>query len=145
MELIVKKGDIKLTSSKDGNNIFIDFNADNCIIYDRLFKLFDLQKDLQKRLFGDYLPQVNPCPEKYPITITSIIAELGEILENVQQWKDWKKNPKDIDINNLRMEIADLWHFVINLTLYSGMSDVDLYNEFVKKNKVNHERQDNKY
>jgi len=132
-------------SSLEKDIIKIEINGADLEIFDRLKDIFELQKNLQQRLFGDYLPQVNPCPEKYPITITSIIAELGEILENVQQWKDWKKNPKDINIKNLRMEIADLWHFIINLTLYSGMDSNDLYNEFISKNKINHVRQDNEY
>lgn len=110
---------------------------------DRLEIMFEKQKVLQQRLNGSSLPKL--LPNKIPITVTSIIAELGEILENCQHWKDWKKNPKEIDIDNLREEVSDLWHFVINLSLYLGINDNILFDEFIKKNKVNHIRQDNNY
>lgn len=108
-----------------------------------LEELFDLQKVMQDRINDDKLP--NLLPERIPMTVTSIIGELGEILEEEQAWKDWKENPEKPDLDNLRMEVADLWHFVINLTLYLGMDARDLYEEFVDKNEVNHERQDNNY
>jgi dimeric dUTPase (all-alpha-NTP-PPase superfamily) len=111
--------------------------------YDRLQDMFDLQKKLQKRLRNDDLPTF--LPDRIPITVTSIIAELGEILEEDQRWKDWRKNPNLPDYGNLYMEIVDLWHFVINLTLYFGMDADTLFKVFLKKNEVNHERQDNEY
>lgn len=110
---------------------------------DRLAELFNLQKKMQKRINNDDLPAMKP--ERIPMTVTSIVAEVGEILEDQQRWKDWKQDFKDVDYNNLAMEVADLWHFVINLTLFLNMDADDLYEEFVDKNKVNHWRQDNGY
>ena len=110
---------------------------------DMLEVMFNKQKVLQKRLRGVDLPEMHP--ELIPITVTSIVAELGEILEDEQHWKDWRKNPVDTDIAHMRMETADLWHFVINLTLYLGMDAQDIFEEFEAKNAVNHERQDNNY
>lgn len=110
---------------------------------DRLAELFNLQKVFQKRLNGDELPAMKP--DRIPMTVTSIIAEVGEILENQQRWKDWKTNFGNIDYNNLSMEVADMWHFVINLTLFLNMDADDLYQEFTSKNEVNHERQNNNY
>ena len=110
---------------------------------EKLQEMFDKQKVLQKRIKGIDLPSMEP--NQIPTTVTSIVAELGEILEEQQAWKDWKKNPKEPDIENLRMEVADLWHFVINLSLYLNMDAQDIYDEFMKKNKTNHIRQDNNY
>jgi dimeric dUTPase (all-alpha-NTP-PPase superfamily) len=110
---------------------------------DKLEVMFNMQKVLQKRVVGTDLPAL--LPERLPITVTSIVAELGEILEDEQHWKDWKKNPADTDIAHMRMECADFWHFVINLTLYLGMDAQDIFDEFEAKNAINHERQDNSY
>ena len=108
-----------------------------------LKEMFEKQKVLQKRLFDIDLPKM--MPDKLPITVTSIVAELGEILEEQQAWKDWKKNPKPIDAANLDTELADLWHFVINLTLYLGYDAADIFGAFNRKNVTNHIRQDNNY
>lgn len=108
-----------------------------------LHEMFERQKVLQTRLNGVELPKM--MPDQLPITVTSIVAELGEILEEQQAWKTWKKNPKPINQENLDTEIADVWHFVINLSLYLGYDAHDIYRVFNKKNDINHERQDNNY
>ena len=108
-----------------------------------LQQMFDKQKILQKRLFDIELPAM--MPERIPMTVTSIVAEIGEILETQQAWKDWKKNPKPVDYENLDTEIADIWHFMINLTMYLGYDAKDVFRAFMKKNKTNHVRQDNNY
>jgi NTP pyrophosphatase (non-canonical NTP hydrolase) len=110
---------------------------------DRLQEIFDRQKFLQKRLNEVVLPAM--MPEQLPITITSIVAELGEILECQQAWKSWCENPKPVDKENLNTEVADVLHFVINLFLYLGYDADDIYREFCKKNDTNHERQNNNY
>lgn len=110
---------------------------------DMLKEMFEKQKILQKRLHNIDLPVMTT--NKIPMAITSIIAELGEILEEQQAWKDWKKNPKPVNQANLDTEIADLWHFIINLSLYLNYDADDIYREFMIKNKINHQRQNNKY
>jgi len=113
---------------------------------DKLDDLFELQKKFQARLSKDK-PENFPKedPAKLPMTITSIVAELGEILENNQKWKDWRDNPPEIDKENQIEEIVDFWHFVINLTLYLGYDAEEVYEKFIEKNKKNHKRQNNNY
>lgn len=112
---------------------------------DMLQLMFDKQKVLQQRLYPDATNLPKIVYDKIPITVTSIIAEIGEILETDQNWKPWRKNPPPVDRNNLKTEIADLWHFVINLSLYLGFDATDVYECFMKKNKINHIRQDSNY
>jgi len=118
------------------NNI----KSDDCD--DKLEHLFGLQKEFQKRVNNVDLPDV--YPQHVPMTVTSINAELGEILEEYQEWKDWKENTS-YDSWELLYEIADLWHFIINLTLYLGFDAQDVFDAFCKKNKINHDRQDSNY
>lgn len=111
---------------------------------DKLDDMFEKQKSLQKKISGDILPS-KMFPSKIPVQITAIIAELGEILELNEHWKTWKKNPKKYVENDLILEVADLWHFVINLTLYLGISVKMLYTAFCIKNRINKQRQDSGY
>lgn len=108
-----------------------------------LAHMFLLQRRLQHRLREDDLPEF--MPDRIPITVTSIVAELGEILEEVQGWKDWRKEVPSVDREHLLEEYSDLMHFVINLGLYLGFSDQDLSRKFVEKNQENHNRQDRGY
>jgi dimeric dUTPase (all-alpha-NTP-PPase superfamily) len=109
---------------------------------DKLDDIFDKQICLQRRIhYGDkILPSVQL--DKIPMTVTSIVAELGEILHAQHGWKNYNMSSKPIDKANLDEEIADLWHFIANLTMQLGYSAEDTYKCFLAKNKINHERQD---
>ena len=84
----------------------------------KLQELFDKQKTLQYRNYGVALP--DHLPGNLPMQVTGVVAELGEVLAANEAWKDWKKHPRAVDGSHLLDEVADLWHFIINLTLYSG-------------------------
>lgn len=118
---------------------------DKTIEIDNLNEMFDLQKTFQKRLHGHIIEHHLDCPLRIPIQVTAIIAELGEILEEYQLWKDWRYDYPKVDREHLLEEVADLWHFVINLTLYLGFDANDVYFKFLEKNKENHNRQDRGY
>ena len=69
--------------------------------------------------------------------------ELAELVDSVP-WKWWAKY-QEFDQQNARVEVVDLFHFLISLAQTLGMSADDVYQAYVKKNKVNHERQDSGY
>lgn len=106
---------------------------------DRLADMFARQKKFQEFL-GKPVSHT-PLGEEVSKTAASIIGEMGEVLHTYQGWKDWRKNPPPFCRYELLEELADLWHFVINFTLYLGVDDVELYDAFVKKNDKNWERQ----
>lgn len=110
---------------------------------DKLEDMFERQIYFLNKYFAHKLPK--RIPKEIPLTITSIIAELGEILEVYQTWKNWRKEYPKINEEDLFLEIVDLWHFIINLTLFLGLDANKLYKTFLLKNKINHERQQNKY
>ena len=111
---------------------------------DTLGTLFELQKVFQRRLYGiKKLPDNRP--EQLPMQVTSLIAEIGEILELNQKWKSWKKNPVDYDRNEMLFEVADAFHFLINIALFLDFDADEIFDAFLKKNKINHERQDKNY
>ena len=48
-------------------------------------------------------------------------------------------------MQNARVEVVDLFHFLVSLAQALGMTAEDVYDAYVKKNKVNHERQESGY
>ena len=105
---------------------------------DMLKSLFKMQKDLQRNFYNKGLP--NDEPEIMGRQILNLFAELGEVMQEDKRWKTWRKNVDKIDTNRKKEEIADCWHFLINISLYSGMDAEDLYGFFTKKNKENIKR-----
>jgi dimeric dUTPase (all-alpha-NTP-PPase superfamily) len=59
-------------------------------------------------------------------------------------WKWWAKYQK-FDEQNARVEVVDLFHFLISLAQTLGMSAEDVYQAYVKKNQVNLQRQETGY
>lgn len=69
--------------------------------------------------------------------------ELAELVDSVP-WKWWAKY-QTFDLQNARVEVVDLFHFLVSLAQTLGMSAEDVYGAYVKKNRVNHERQETGY
>ena len=69
--------------------------------------------------------------------------ELAELTDSVP-WKWWAKYQK-LDEQNARVEVVDLFHFLISLAQVLGMSADDVYEAYLKKNAVNFQRQDSGY
>jgi len=59
-------------------------------------------------------------------------------------WKWWAKY-QEFDKQNARVEVIDLFHFLVSLAQTLGMTADDVFDAYVAKNKVNHQRQDSGY
>ena len=68
----------------------------------------------------------------------SYAARTIELTDSVP-WKWWAKY-QDFDKQNAKVEIVDLFRFLISLARVMGMSADDVYEAYLKKNKVNHDR-----
>lgn len=102
--------------------------------------IFNFQKKLQKGLYGIELP-------KYDIKLASkyafgIFTELGEALAEDKSWKDWRKQKEEVNYNDLKEEIADVWIFLINYTLANNLDANDILEEIIKKQNKLKERHD---
>jgi dimeric dUTPase (all-alpha-NTP-PPase superfamily) len=73
----------------------------------------------------------------------AMTQELAELTDSVP-WKWWAKYQK-FDKQNARVEVVDLFHFLISLAQMLGMSAEDVHRFYVEKNKVNFQRQDSGY
>ena len=69
--------------------------------------------------------------------------EIAELTDSVP-WKWWAKYQK-FDEQNARVEVVDLFHFLISLAQVLGMSADDVFNAYLNKNEVNFRRQQTGY
>ena len=73
----------------------------------------------------------------------AMTQEIAELTDSVP-WKWWAKYQK-FDEQNARVEVVDLFHFLISLAQVLGMSADDVFNAYCKKNEVNFKRQESGY
>ena len=73
----------------------------------------------------------------------AMTQEIAELTDSVP-WKWWAKYQK-LDEQNARVEVVDLFHFLISLAQVLGMSADDVFAAYVKKNAVNFQRQESGY
>jgi dimeric dUTPase (all-alpha-NTP-PPase superfamily) len=111
---------------------------------DKLAEIFRMQEALNERI-GVRLRGIDDAEKtKWVLNYTRAMQqELAELIDSVP-WKWWAKYQK-FDEQNARVEVVDLFHFLISIAQALGMSADDVYDAYVKKNKVNHERQDSGY
>lgn len=111
---------------------------------DRLRELFRMQRLLNQRIGVNtdamseeeqikWLLQYSRCTQQ----------ELAELVDSVP-WKHWSKYQK-YDKQNARVEVVDMFHFLISMAQVLGMSADDLFDAYLKKNAVNFQRQESGY
>ena len=76
----------------------------------------------------------------YCRAMTQEIAELTDCVP----WKWWAQYQK-FDLQNARVEIVDLFHFLISAAEVLGLTARDVHNLYLQKNRVNFQRQDAGY
>jgi len=111
---------------------------------DQLGELFRMQKSLNERI-GVRTEGMNDDEKtKWILNYCRAMSqELAELTDSVP-WKWWARYQK-FDEQNARVEVVDLFHFLISLAQVLGMSADDVFNAYVKKNEVNLQRQESGY
>jgi len=111
---------------------------------DKLENIFNLQEQLNSRIGVDMKSMSDEEQTKWILNyIRAMQEELAELTDSVP-WKRWAKY-EEFDKQNARVEIVDLFHFLISLAQVMGMSAEDVHEAYLKKNKVNHDRQESGY
>jgi dimeric dUTPase (all-alpha-NTP-PPase superfamily) len=111
---------------------------------DKLNEIFDLQNTLNKRIGVDTDNMSEEEKTKWVLNYTRAMQqEMSELIDSVP-WKWWAKY-QEFDAQNAKVEVIDLFHFLISLAQVLGMTPEDVYEGYMKKNKVNHNRQDSGY
>lgn len=111
---------------------------------DMLQAMFDMQMKLNQRIGVDPPSMDQEEQTKWVLNYCRATSqELAELTDSVP-WKWWAKY-QEFDLQNARVEVVDLFHFVISLGQVLGMDAADIHNLYMQKNKVNFERQDSGY
>lgn len=111
---------------------------------DKLEAIFSMQADLNRRI-GVELENLDTAEQtKWVLNYTRAMQqEMAELVDSVP-WKWWAKY-QEFDQQNARVEVIDLFHFLVSLAQTLGMSADDVFAAYQKKNAVNHQRQDSGY
>ncbi|MCC5789411.1 MAG: dUTPase [Opitutales bacterium] len=111
---------------------------------DKLEQIFQMQDQLNRRIGVD-LNNLSPEEQtKWVLNYTrALTQETSELVDSVP-WKWWAKY-QEFDLQNARVEVVDLFHFLVSLAQVLGMTAEDVFQAYVKKNEVNHRRQDSGY
>ena len=117
---------------------FIDAMAD------KLEEIFKMQETLTKRIGVETAGMSEEEKIKWTLNyLRAMQQEMAELTDSVP-WKGWAKYQK-FDEQNARVEVIDLFHFLISIALVLGMAAEVVYQAYLKKNAVNHQRQDSGY
>ena len=111
---------------------------------DQLHELFRMQKALNERIGVQTNSMDEAEKTKWVLNYCRAMSqEMAELTDSVP-WKWWAKYQK-FDEQNARVEVVDLFHFLISLAQVLGMSADDVFSAYMKKNEVNFQRQDSGY
>ena len=111
---------------------------------DHLRELWRMQDALNKRIGVNTHNMTEEEKTKWVLNYCrEMTQELAELKDSVP-WKWWAKYQK-FDGQNAKVEVVDLFHFLISLAQVLGMSADDVFNAYTKKNEVNFKWQDSGY
>jgi dimeric dUTPase (all-alpha-NTP-PPase superfamily) len=111
---------------------------------DQLRELWRMQDALNKRIGVNMEGMNEEEKAKWILNYSrAMTQEIAELVDSVP-WKWWAKYQK-FDEQNARVEVVDLFHFLISMAQVLGMSADDVFNSYIKKNEVNFKRQETGY
>ena len=111
---------------------------------DMLSEIFNMQAELNSRIGIDTLNVPNGKQPEWVLNYCRAMSqEIAELTDSVP-WKWWAKY-QEFDKQNARVEVVDLFHFLISLAQVLWMSAEDVYDAYIAKNKVNFDRQNSGY
>lgn len=111
---------------------------------DKFDEIFRLQAELNNRIGVKLEGLTEEGKAQWVLNYTRAMQqEMAELIDSMP-WKWWAKYQK-FDEQNAKVEIVDLFHFLVSLAQVMGMTPDDVYQAYLKKNKVNHERQASGY
>jgi dimeric dUTPase (all-alpha-NTP-PPase superfamily) len=74
------------------------------------------------------------------------VEEMFEALQHLKNWKPHRVTEvKDFDRDEFLEEVVDAFNYFFSLIILTGFTSEDLYEAYLKKDSVIHERLDNGY
>ena len=111
---------------------------------DKLEEMFEMQKNLNKRIGVDTDNMDIESKKEWILNYCRAMSqEISELVDSVP-WKWWAKYQK-FDEQNIKVEIIDIFHFLISAAQVIGLNAEDVHRIYMQKNKINFSRQENGY
>ena len=119
-------------------------NEGNVLTFNKIYEEYQQGKFGPNDLPNVWLKKFHECMAK----------ELEEV-EELLPWKHWSKesiaekaypdkSPEE-RLNMLKIELVDVWHFLMSAMMCVGMGPKELHDLYIAKNKVNFDRQQKGY
>ena len=87
--------------------------------------------------------KVNDLPNTWLSNYSRAMREEIQELDEELLWKWWSKD--EIDLQNIRVELIDILHFLVSALICSGLAPEQVYDIYCQKHAVNLNRQDRGY
>ncbi len=111
---------------------------------DKLETMFAMQKELNRRIGQDTDTMTDDERATWILNYARALGqELAELVDSVP-WKWWAGYQR-FDKQNAKVEIVDIFHFLISIAQTVGLTADDVFSAYMKKNQVNFARQDSGY
>lgn len=111
---------------------------------DNLYELFRLQKTLNQRIGVNTDTMTEAERQQWLLNYCRALSQEVAELTDCVPWK-WWANYQTFDRQNTRVEIVDLFHFLISAAQVLEITADDLFEAYTKKHRVNLARQDSGY
>ena len=110
-----------------------------------LKEIFEEQIKLNERINPDLYKEIKD-PEirrqRFLQFELALRQESAEAIDSLN-WKWWKKDNDDWD--NIKIELVDMLHFWVSMCTVAGLESEEVINLYLKKNQLNHKRQNEGY
>lgn len=111
---------------------------------DKLNELFRLQKTLNQRIGVNTDTMTEAERQQWLLHYGRAMSQEVAELTDCVPWK-WWANYQSFDRQNARVEVVDLFHFLISAAQVLGLTADDIFEAYTKKHRVNLARQDSGY
>jgi len=115
--------------------------------------------ELRERFMIDLIEKYPSCNPQWPLDLCEkshqqycrdiALRGVEEMFEALQHLKNWKPHRtteiKEFDKNKFLEEIVDAFNYFFSLIILTGYSADDLYDAYLKKDRIIHERLKNDY
>lgn len=110
-----------------------------------LKEIFEEQIRLNQTINPDLYKEIDDPQIKRERFLQFELAMRQEAAEAIDSlnWKWWKKDEDDWD--NIKVELVDMLHFWVSMCTIAGLSSDDVIQLYLKKNQLNHKRQEEGY
>lgn len=109
---------------------------------DRLKEIWDRQQNFDNIAFQ------NAATTREDTTLhrkVALITEIGELFNEIPDFKYWKKNKNTEITDKTKEEFADVLHFIFSIGIDVFENEQEMFEWYCKKNDKNLERQRNGY